>query len=150
MTQSTDRFYWVVVADESNAIVYARDSKSGPLREVSTVANDAARMKTSELISDSGGRRFDSQGGGRHTMANEKVDAKKHAAQLFAKRIAGRLAKTVHDGSCRGIALVAAPRFLGVLRDSLSVETSLKPYVTVDKAVVGKDTATIERLLTQA
>ena len=149
-TPDKDRFYWVVVADESNAIVYSRDSKSGPMREMYSLANDAARMKTSELISDSGGRRFDSQGGARHTMANERVDVKKHAAQLFAKQIAGRMAKNVHEGRCRGLALVAAPRFLGVLRDSLSVATNLQPYVTVDKAVVGKDTATIEKLLIDA
>lgn len=150
MTQDKDRLFWVVVADEAQAIVYTRDSKSGPLREVSTLANDAARMKASELISDSGGRRFDSQGGARHTMVNERVDAKTHAAQLFAKQIAGRVAKTVHDGTCRGFALVAAPRFLGVLRDSIAVATSMEPYATINKAVVGKDTATIEKLLTDA
>jgi protein required for attachment to host cells len=77
-------------------------------------------------------------------MANERVDAKKHAVQLFAKQIAGRMAKTVHEGRC------PAPRFLGVLRDSLSVATNLQPYATVDKAVVGKDTATIEKLLIDA
>ena len=56
-TPDKDRFYWVVVADESNAIVYSRDSKSGPMREMYSLANDAARMKTSELISDSGAQR---------------------------------------------------------------------------------------------
>jgi protein required for attachment to host cells len=149
-TLRKDRFYWVVVADESSAIVYARDSRSGPLYEKISLANDVARMKTSELISDSGGRSFDSKGKGRHTMTNEGVDAKKHAALLFAKEIAGRIAKVMHDGSCRGFALVAEPRFLGLLRDSISVATTAKPYATVDKAVTGKDTATIEKLLADA
>ncbi len=147
---SKDRFFWVVVADESSAIVYARDSRSGPLREVSSLANDVARMKTSELVSDSGGRSFDSKGKGRHTMTNERVDAKKHAALLFAKEIAGRIAEVMHDGSCLGFALVAAPRFLGILRDAISVATTAEPYATVDKAVVGKDTSTIEKLLVDA
>ena len=150
MTPAKERCFWVVVADEADAIVYTRDSKSGPLRKVSTFANDAARKKADDLISDSGGRRFDSQGGARHTMVNERVDAKAHAAQLFAKQIAGRLTATIHDGTCRGFALVAAPRFLGVLRNSIAVATKMEPYVTVDKAVVGKDTATIEKLLTDA
>lgn len=149
-TSRKDRFYWVVVADESKAIVYARDSRSGPLYEVYSFENDVARMKTSELISDSGGRSFDSKGKGRHTMTNEKVDASKHAALLFAKEIAGRIADVMHDGRCRGFALVAAPRFLGILRDSISVTTKVKPYATVDKDVVGKDTATIEKLLVDA
>ena len=35
----------------------------------------------------------------------------------FAKQIAERVGKVTHDGSCRGYALVAAPRFLGMLRE---------------------------------
>jgi protein required for attachment to host cells len=140
--------YWaVVVADESSAIVYARDSLSGPLRELFSLYNDTARKKTDQLISDSGGRSFDSYGKGRHTMGHEKADPKKIAAMAFAKQIAGRIAKGVYDGSCRGFALVAAPRFLGVLRDAVAIATTVEPYATVDKEVVGKDTEVIEKLL---
>jgi protein required for attachment to host cells len=53
----------------------------------------------------------------------------------------------MHDGSCRGFALVAAPRFLGVLREAVSVATSVEPYATVDKEVVDQDTTVIEKLL---
>jgi protein required for attachment to host cells len=146
-TANSKKFFWVVVADESNAIVYARDTRSGPLSEVFSLDNEAARMKTEQLISDSGGRSFDSKGKGRHTIGSEKDDPKKHAASMFAKQIAERIGKVMHDGSCRGFALVAAPRFLGVLRDAVSVATSAEPYATVDKEVVGQDTTVIERLL---
>ncbi len=144
---SSEKFYWVVVADESKAIVYAHDSRSGPLYEVLSLDNKAARMKTEQLISDRGGRSFDSKGMGRHTLTKEKADPKKHAASIFAKQIAERIGKVMHDGSCRGFALVAAPRFLGVLRDAVSVATTAEPYATVDKEVVGQDTAVIEKLL---
>lgn len=146
-TARRERFYWVVVADESSAIFYSRETKSGPLREVFSLANDAARMKTGELISDSGGRSFDSKGKGRHTMSNERVDPKKHEAHLFAKAIAQRIAKVMHDGSCRGYALLAAPHFLGVLRDATAIATAVQPYATVNKSVVGRDNDTIEKLL---
>ena len=140
--------YWaVVVADESSAIVYARDSLSGPLRELFSLYNDTARKKTNQLISDSGGRSFDSHGKGRHTMGHEKADPKKTAAIAFAKQIAERIAKGLYDGSCRGFALVAAPRFLGVLREAISIATTVEAYATVDKEVVGKDTEVIEKLL---
>jgi len=144
---SSEKFFWVVVADESKAIVYARDTKSGPLREVFSLANEVARMKTEQLISDSGGRSFDSKGKGRHTMTSEKVDPKQHAALIFAKQIAERIGTVMHDGSCRGFALVAAPRFLGVLREAVSVATSAEPYASVDKEMVGQDTTVIEKLL---
>ena len=142
-----DKVYWVVVADEAKAIIYARDSLSGPLRELFSLDNEAAQMKTDELISDSGGRSFNSHGKGRHTMTSEKADPKKTAAAAFAKQIAGRIAKVMYDGSCRGFALVAAPRFLGVLRNAVSIATTAEPYATVDKEVVGQDTAVIEKLL---
>ena len=143
----SDKVFWVVVADESKAIVYTRATKSGPLREVFSLANEAARMKTEQLISDSGGRSYDSKGKGRHTMTNEKVDSKKQAALIFAKQIAERIGRVMHDGSCRGFALIAAPRFLGVLREAVSTATSIEPYATVNKEVVGQDTAVIEKLL---
>ncbi len=144
---SSERSFWVVVADESKAIVYARATKSGPIREVFSLTNEAARMKTEQLISDSGGRSYDSKGKGRHTMVNEKVDPKRHAALIFAKQIAERIGTVMRDGSCRGFALIVAPRFLGVLRQAVSAATSVKPYATVDKHVVGQDTTVIERLL---
>lgn len=144
------RFYWVVVADESRAIIYARASRSGPLEEVCALINEAARLKTGELLSDKGGRSFDSKGKGRHTMSNERVDPKKHEAQMFAKAISDRIARVMHDGSCRGFALVAAPQFLGVLRDAIAVATTARPYATVNKAVVGKDSATIASLLSDS
>jgi len=146
-TSTSDKFYWVVVADEFRVIVYARDTLRGPLYELFSLTNDAARKKTDQLISDSGGRSFDSFGKGRHTMTKEKADPKSNAANVFAKQIAGRIAKVMHEGDCRGFALVAAPRFLGLLRDAISIATTAEPYATVDKEVVGQDTAVIEKLL---
>ena len=144
---SSEKVFWIVVADESKAIIYSRATRSGPLSEVFSLANDAARMKTDELISDSGGRSYDSKGRGRHTMTGEKAGPKKHAASIFAKQIAERIGEVMHDGSCRGFALIAAPRFLGVLREAVSVATSIEPYATVNKEVVGQDTTVIEKLL---
>ena len=85
---SSEKFFWVVVADESKAIVYSHATKNGPLREDFSLTNEAARMKTEQLISDSGGRSFDSKGKGRHTITSDKADPKKHAASIFAKQIA--------------------------------------------------------------
>jgi len=147
MTAASDRFYWVVVADEAIAIVYARETLSGPLLEQFSLNNETARKKTDQLISDSGGRSFDSYGKGRHTMTSEKANPKKTAAAAFAKQIVGHVATVMHDGSCRGYALVAAPRFLGLLREAISVAKIAEPYATVDKQVVGQDTAVIEKLL---
>jgi len=80
-------------------------------------------------------------------MAAEKADPKKHAATAFAKRIAERIGKAAHDGRCRGYALIAAPRFLGMLRDAVSRNCKLEPFKTIDKDVVGQDTAFLQKLV---
>ena len=146
-TSFSKKKYWVVVADESRAIIYTQDTTRGPLREISTLENEAARKRIGDLISDRGGRSFDSKGQGRHTMTREKTDPKKQAAIIFAKLIADRIATAKHEGTCRDFALIAAPRFLGLLRDALETAGKIAPYLAIDKDVVGQDIAVIEKLL---
>ena len=153
MTPTTDpgnRHFLVVVAEESKAVVYQRATLSGPLQEIDTFENEAARLKTGEILADKGGRSFDSHGHGRHTMANEKADPKKHLAEQFARHIGEYIAADVHKGTCRGYALVAAPQLLGMLRAELARDTPMEPYATVDKNVVGQADAVIEKLLAES
>ncbi len=138
---------WVIVADESAATIYARKSQHGPLTELFQLANETGRKKIGELISDRGGRSFDSHGQGRHTMVKEQTGPKKRASVAFAKDIASRINNAVRDGSCDEIVLIAAPRFLGVLRDALEKAGNVIPAVTIDKEMVGRDVADIEKLL---
>lgn len=142
-----ERYFWVIAADESQAIFYKRDKKRAPLQQFLSLENAAGRKKKGELLADRGGRSFDSFGSGRHTMAIEKDDPKKHAATAFAKQIAERIGKATHSGGCRGYALIAAPRFLGLLRDAIARNCKTEPFKTVDKDVVGQDTAVLQKLV---
>jgi len=142
-----DRRYLVVVADEYRAIIYARDTFTAPLRKLHTYTNETARMKTGELLSDRGGRSFDSHGQGRHTMGSDRDAPQQQLAKAFAKDIAEVIAAESHKGTCRGYAVVAAPRFLGLLRQEFLGSVREEPYATVDKDVVGQDEAVIEKLL---
>ncbi|MDH3364020.1 MAG: host attachment protein [Gammaproteobacteria bacterium] len=142
-----DKTYWIVVADESHAVIYTRNTKRGPLQKLLSLDNAAGRKKTGELLADRGGRSYDSFGTGRHTMAKEKTDPKKHVAMAFARQIAERVGKVTHDGSCRGYALLAPPRFLGMLRDAVSNSCKFEPFKTIDKEVVDKDTAFLKKLV---
>ncbi len=139
--------FWVVVADESQAIVYTRDAKRAPLTELFSLSSEAGRKKPGEMLADRGGRSFDSFGGGRHTMAKEKDGPRKHAAMAFARQIADRIARVTHDGSCRGYVLVAAPRFLGLLREAVAKSSKFEPYKTIDKEVVGQDADFVQKLV---
>ena len=153
MTATIDpgnRHFLVVVAEESKAVVYRRATRSGPLQEINTFENEAARLKTGEILADKGGRSFDSHGHGRHTMASEKADPKRHFAEQLARDIAEYIAADVHKGTCRGYALIAAPHFLGIQRAELARQTPMEPYATVDKNVVGQDEAVIEKLIAES
>ena len=145
-----ERRYLVVVADEYRAIFYARDTRTGPLRKLRTFTNETARKKTGDLITDRGGRSFDSHGQGRHTMGGERDSPQQHSARGFAKDIAETVAAESHKGTCRGYAVVAAPRFLGLLRQEFATALRDAPYATIDKDVVGQDEAFIEKLLENA
>lgn len=142
--------YLVVVADESRAELYTREGLHGALSALQTLTNRAARMKTGELISDRGGRSFDSHGQGRHTMESEKDAPKQHRAKGFAKLIAEWIGAELHKGAFAGFAIIAAPRFLGLLRQELNTVTKARPYATIDKDVVGQGEPVIAELLEQA
>lgn len=145
--QSVKKSYWVVVADEAQAVFYTRDTRTGPMQRQSVLENPAGRKKPGDLVSDRGGRSFDSVGKGRHSMAKEKSDPKTHAAEMFARQIGDKLSKVVHNGSCRGFALVAAPRFLGMLREVLSKTCKEKLLKTIDKELIGQDPEIVRKML---
>ena len=144
------RAFWVVAANESTAIFYRRELKREPLQQFLSVENEASRKKKEEMLSDRGGRSFDSFGAGRHTMAMEKTDPKKQAATVFARQIAQRIGRATHAGHCRAYTLIAAPRFLGMLREAVSRSCKFGPSETIDKDVVGHDPGTLERLIDAA
>ncbi len=146
-TGHAEKTYWIIVANEAQAIIYTRTERRSPFTEFLSFENAEARKKKGEILSDRGGRSFDSFGAGRHTMATEKTDPKKHAAIAFAKQVAEPIGKVVHEGNCRGYALIAAPRFLGLLRDAVAKQCKLEPFKTIDKDVVGRDTAFLQKLV---
>jgi len=144
-----DKAYWIVVADEAHARIYARKKKYSAATELLTLENPSARARTGDLIADRGGRSFDSHGQGRHTMVKEKADPKAQLATKFAKEIAERVSSALQSGECLGYVLVAAPRFLGTLRSQLAIQGGKEPYLCIDKDVVGRDVDFVEKLVAE-
>ena len=131
--------YWVVVADDSQAIVYSRESRTGPMAERTRLHSEAARQSAGEQLADKGGRSFDSHGHGRHTMTRESGSPEVQAREAFARELADYIAHAGHANEFGYYAIVAAPKFLGALRAALASRTKQEPYAVVDKAVVGRD-----------
>lgn len=144
-----DKSFWYVVADESIAVIYESRTRRSALRERCVLENPVTREKTDELIADRGGRSYDSHGRGRHTLQNEKTGPKKQASIAFAKEVVDRIARAKEQGKCRDFALVAAPRFLGLLRHELRTAAVNEPFLSIDKNLVSKSALELREIVDQ-
>jgi len=123
---------WVLVADKSRARVFAAASATGALEEKAVFVNPENRVPERELVTDRPGRAHSSVGGQRSGMSGE-VDARTHEAEMFAKEVAGHLAKARGRGEFDRLVLVAAPAFLGMLRPKLDAQVRACVSVSLDK-----------------
>ncbi|MGE0873933.1 MAG: host attachment protein [Burkholderiales bacterium] len=123
---------WIIAADSTTCRILVADSPSAALEEIEVLEHPEGRMHERDLVSDQPGRAFDSFGAGRHAM-EVQVSPKQHEAMLFAGRIAARLeaARVKHDFDT--LSIVAAPRFLGLLRDKLNPHLRALVRYEVDK-----------------
>lgn len=126
---------WVIAAESSRARIFAAENRVGPLNELEDLAHAESRARDQELVSDKAGRGFDGVVEGRHGMEKQS-DAKHHEAVVFARRIAERIESGRSRGEFAQLVLIAAPEFLGILRQQLSNHASRMISKTVDKNLV--------------
>ena len=112
---------WVLVADSASARLFSAATPTGPLEELESLTHREGRMHPRELTSDLPGRAFDSAGQGRHAMESH-AEPQKQEAIAFARRLAERLDKARSQGEIERLIVVAAPAFLGLLRDHLGMK----------------------------
>lgn len=122
---------WIVVANNSKARIFTlappaprlKHPEAPPARlvEVAKLDHPEGRLKSQSIDADRPGRSFESAGMKRHAMSRE-VDPKKQAAIAFAKEVAERLELALHQGELDHLVLVAAPEFLGLLRDNMTAD----------------------------
>lgn len=146
ITLPAKAMHWVVVADEGHANVFGRETEKAPLELLFELDNETARMKGSELTSDRGGRSFDSGGQGRHAM-EPSSEPHREAAMRFAGDLMSAVENAHHAGLCKDFALIAPPRFLGVIRARLDGRHHFAPSVTIVKDLVQHDVSDIEASL---
>jgi len=113
---------WVVVAASASARLFSMAGPLSSLEEIETLDHPEGRKPAGEIDADRPGRSFASAGKRRHAMERE-VDPKKQAIITFARGVVGRLETARAQGELERLVLVAAPEFLGLLREHLSAET---------------------------
>jgi protein required for attachment to host cells len=113
---------WIIVAESSRARLFSYHGLKSPLTEFDDLVHSESRLHESELTADLPGRSFDSVGHNRHAL-EAKNSAKDKQAQLFARQIATYLDAACNDGRLESLIVIAAPRFIGYLRESFTANT---------------------------
>ena len=108
---------YVVVADSARARILSGDAGSGPLLERQDLVHPESRLRQQDLASDASGA--GTGGVGSHSMGHEK-SSRDQAADDFAREVVEAIEHIHHSGELGRLYLVAAPRFLGLLRGHLS------------------------------
>jgi len=135
---------WVVVADSSRARIFLAESPVAPLAEIKAFENPQGRMHDRDITSDLPGRSFDSMGNGRHAM-EPHTDPRHELVVEFARQIAAYLDAGRNNNDYEQLALVAAPSFLGLLREQLNDQLSKLVSYELDKNLSQLDAADVRK-----
>lgn len=119
---------WVVVADKCQAKIY-RMLKFPKLEEISHFEHPESGLHNQDLISSKPGRGFQSVGKSRSSYQQETTP-KQNEAIKFATEIAHQLNTASNQGKFNQLYLIAAPGFLGLLRQHI--------HSNIQKLIIGE------------
>ena len=123
----------IVVADERQANFFDTAALNSPLAPRGSMYNAIAGLKDRDLESDREGRRFGGTDGHHHGVDGER-STEQHELTLFAKEVGRRIDASRIKHEFDKLILVAPPKMLGLLRQSLP-----QPSQTLLAAEVAKD-----------
>jgi protein required for attachment to host cells len=132
---------WIVLADEGRARILQMRDGGGDLEEVEEFTDAAARADNADLRRDAYGRRAGGGGQGIQGSVTESAGEDKldHEAELFARRVAERLAQAHRQHRYERLRIAAAPKFLGRLRKQLDDDVKRAVVDEIDKDLLQLD-----------
>lgn len=138
---------WALVADEAIARILEKP-QGADLEPVEELTDPDAHAREGEMHNGPHGRRAGAGNGGLPQATVSAGDSERHQhAQVFAARIAQRLAECHREKRFDALHLVVAPRLLGYLRKALNAEVSAAVVGTLDKDLVQESNADLTRRL---
>lgn len=129
----------VIVAHRTGARFLTQEGPGKPLEPWRELEHPAGRRMNREVDSDRPGRVHDRFGPARHAMAKEEPPHERSAAD-FAREVAQVAEQARNDNLFDDVVLVAEPRFLGMLQESLDPVTARKLRGTVQKDLADIET----------
>ena len=115
---------WIVVADSERARIFARHGRHASLEELDDFINPAGGLAERELSNDALGRFYGKGERFQAHTADPAVFPVEHQIELFAGRLADFLEQARLAHRFDHLRLIAAPRFLGVLRQKIRIDTA--------------------------
>jgi len=126
---------WVLVADSSRARIFGADSATSSITEMKDLMHPEARQHEQKLTSDLPGSQAGGSTGSHHSVGNE-TEPKKHEALNFVSEITGHLEDAINKQEFEELIIIAAPSFLGLLRENLPADISRHITMELDKNLV--------------
>jgi protein required for attachment to host cells len=114
---------WIIAADSSRARILEMTGQGKPLQELDDLINPVGREQDHEVGRDERGRFYGSVGTpGQGSTGEPHHSLVEHSNELFAGTVADYLDKGRLDHRYSHLYIVAAPKFLGLLRSNLNKE----------------------------
>jgi len=126
---------WIVVADHSRARIFEVIDRNEALHELDDLVNPAGRLRDADLRTDNTGRYYGHGERMQGHSARPRTEPGEHETELFAKTVAQYLEQARVEQRCERLCLIAAPKFLGVLRQNLSKHARDLVFEALDKDV---------------
>jgi len=140
------RTTWVVVGNEAIARILEKPGHGADLVPVEELTDPGAHTREGELHHGPHGRRAGGGGGSKAQATVSAAESERHQrAQLFAARIAQRLAEAHRNKRFDALHLVAAPRLMGYLRGAVDANVTKAVVGMIDKDVVQESNAELTR-----
>jgi protein required for attachment to host cells len=125
--------YWLLVADAAQAQVYSSKPHLKDLRLERRIDNPRGRARPQELVSDRQGR-YSERGRSTVRSAMEpKSDPHEVEEERFAHELAELLRAGLNARAYDGLALIAPPDFLGVLKNVVPAQVQQRVVSSVAK-----------------
>lgn len=114
---------WVLVADSSRARIFTASKSTSPIVEFRDLVHSEGRQHEREITSDLPGHNSGASISNRHAMGSE-TDPLQQEAINFSREINQNLDQARLSKVYDRLIVVAAPAFLGLLREHMSPATS--------------------------
>ncbi len=148
---------WCLVCDASRAHLFRTTPAGRPYELIASFDHPESRARVANLVADTNGRKpvggsrgvgvAGSRPGGFHGKPGVEADTdpKDVEAQKFARDLAAALERGLDAHAYEALVLVAPPRFLGLVKATVSAQVAKRVQGTIDKDLAAMAPREIER-----